>query len=220
MYDKVLNDRIIVNLYRRVSQLEESFGIYCKHSLSHVKNVAYTVEHILKCLDCNDEIIEDAKIASILHDIGCILGKDNHEKRSYEMAKFYIESNSIKLSNKRRVLNAIRNHRDGFKTNNIITLAVIFADKIDLSKNRLSKLGYDIEGARQMRYIKKVETNITDGNLIVQFITESKFDKLDFEKFYFIPKVFIAISSFAKKFNLKPLILINNEEWLCPSLAK
>lgn len=220
MYDKVLNDKTIIDLYKEISNLEESFGIYCKHSLNHVKNVAHTVEHILKCLKCDQKIIEDAKIASILHDIGCIKGKQDHAKRSYEMAKLYIKANQVVLNNKQLALEAIKNHRDGFETDNIIALAVIFADKIDLSKNRLSKIGYNVEGARQMRFIKKVEVNIIDDNLVVQFITESQFDRLDFEKFYFIPKVFKAISGFANKFNLKPLVLINNEEWFCPSLVK
>lgn len=220
MYKKVLNDKKIINLYRNISNSEEFFGIYCKHSLSHAKNVANTVERVLEGLDCDKKLIEDAKIASILHDIGCIKGKDNHAERSYDMAKIYLKEKPIKLSNEKKVLEAIRNHRDGFDTNNIITLAVIFADKIDLSKNRLSKIGYDIEGARQIRFIKRVKVDISNGRLTVRFITKKQFDRIDFEKFYFIPKVFKAIGSFAYKFNLKPLVLINNDEWFCPNIAK
>lgn len=217
MYEKVVSDKYIIDLYKEISNLEESFGIYCKHNLNHAKNVARVVEHILKNLNYNDNTIEDAKIASILHDIGCIGGKENHEIRSYDMAKEYLEKNNIHLNNNGMVLDAIKNHRNGFDSDNIITLAVIFADKIDFSQNRLNKIGYDIEGARQIKNIKSVDVSIDKKNLIVQFTTEKLFDRQDFEKFYFIPKVFKATSRFADKFNLKPLVMLNQEEWLCPT---
>lgn len=114
------------------------------------------------------------------------------------------------------VLDAIKNHSDGFETDNIITLAIIFADKIDLTKNRLNKLGYTIEGVRQMEHIKRVRVRVSGGRLFVQYIIDKKFNKEEFETFYFIPKLFKAISSFAKKAGLRPVVLLGDSEWLCP----
>lgn len=134
------------------------------------------------------------------------------------MAKRYLKTNKIKLNNHKLVLDAIKNHSDGFETDNIITLAIIFADKIDLTKNRLNKLGYTMPGVRQMGHINEVRVSMSDGHLSVQFVVDNEFNKAEFETFYFIPKLFRAISSFAKKVDLKPIVLLGDTEWLCPIL--
>ena len=132
------------------------------------------------------------------------------------MAKKYLKSNNIKLNNQKMVLDAIKNHSDGFETDNIITLAIIFADKIDLTKNRLNKIGLTMSGVRQMEHIKDVKVSTTGDCLSIQFVADKKFNKEEFETFYFIPKVFKAVSSFAQKVNLKPVILLGENEWSCP----
>lgn len=216
MYNQIAKDSYIQDIYNKISHLEDNQIFYCNHSQSHINNVVKTVGDILTCLSYSQEIIEDAKIAAVLHDIGCIEGKDKHAKRSYEMAKKYLKDNGIKLNNQKMVLDAIKNHSDGFETDNIITLAIIFADKIDLTKNRLNKIGLTMPGVRQMEHIYCVNVNTSGGYLSVQFVIDKKFSREEFETFYFIPKMFKAISSFAKKVGLKPVVLLGDNEWLCP----
>lgn len=216
MFNQIAKDSYITGIYNEISCVESDFKIYCKHSQSHINNVVKTVSDTLTCLDYSQEIIEDAKIAAVLHDIGCIEGKDHHAERSYKMAKKYLKANKIKLNNQKMVLDAIKNHSDGFETNNIITLAIIFADKIDLTKNRLNKLGYAMTGVRQMAHINEVKVSTANNCLSIQFVLDKNFDREEFETFYFIPKMFKAISSFAKKVGLKPVVLLDDNEWLCP----
>lgn len=216
MFNKIVTDGYIKNIYDEISLIEVAKNIYCKHSQSHIDNVIKTVEQTLLRLKYNPEIIEDAKIAALLHDIGCINGKENHAENSYQMAKQYLENNNIKLHNQKMVLDAIRNHSDGFETDNIIASTIIFADKIDLTKNRLNKLGRKLPGVRQLNYITDVMVNVSNEMLMVQFVINDNFNQQEFETFYFIPKVFKAVSSFAKKVNLKPVILLGQNEWLCP----
>ncbi len=215
-YSQIAKDNFIQDIYKKISYLEDNQIFYCNHSQFHINNVVKTVNDTSTCLGYSQEIIEDAKIAAVLHDIGCIKGKDNHAERSYEMAKKYLKSNNIKLNNQKMVLDAIKNHSDGFETDNIITLAIIFADKIDLTKNRLNKIGLTMSGVRQMEHIKDVKVRTTGDCLSIQFVVDKKFNKEEFETFYFIPKVFKAVSSFAKKVNLKPVMLLGENEWFCP----
>jgi HD superfamily phosphodiesterase len=137
LFNNIANDEYIKNVYNKVTEYENLNGIWAKHDYVHVMNVANMVGTVLKQLKYDDNLIEEAMIACILHDIGCIEGKEDHEKRSYDMAKKYLEDRNIVLKNHYKVLQAILDHRDGFDTDNIITLSLIFADKIDIKKDRL-----------------------------------------------------------------------------------
>lgn len=218
MFNQISKDSYILNIYDKISFLEDNQTFYCNHSQSHINNVVNTVESILTGLGYDEGLIEDAKIAATLHDIGCVEGKDNHAERSYKMAKKYLKDNKIKLNNQKMVLDAIRYHSDSFDTDNIITLAIMFADKIDHTKSRLSKLGYTVSGVRQISFIDKINVSTLNSCLSVQFIVTDDFNREEFETFYFVPKIFKAISSFANKVNLKPLVLIGDSEWICPIL--
>lgn len=57
------------------------------HNLEHVQNVAKLVGALLGKLEYDKNLIEEAKIAAILHDIGAIEGKNEHALRSYNFAK-------------------------------------------------------------------------------------------------------------------------------------
>ena len=61
---------------------------------NNVKNLA---EKILKVLNYEQYIIEETKIAAILHDVGAIQGKENHAYRSWEYAKNYFIKNNLTI---------------------------------------------------------------------------------------------------------------------------
>lgn len=213
LFEQISNDQYIINLYSNISKSENLKGGWANHDYVHVTNVANTVETILRQLGYDENIIEESNIACILHDMGCLQGKDNHAIRSYEMAKEYLENNNINLENHEKVLDAIKNHSSGFNTDNIIAISLIFADKLDIKRDRLAKAGYEIEGLKEIKYIEDITVNIDNKNLVVKFVSDNDIDKEALEKFYFIPKVFKAIYSFSNKVNLEPIILFNGEEW-------
>lgn len=49
------------------------------------------IEVILKNLNFDYYYINNAKIAALLHDTGCIEGKENHPERSYHFAKDFLK---------------------------------------------------------------------------------------------------------------------------------
>lgn len=212
-FDKVLNDPDVIEKYNEVSRFEHIDRGHAHHDLQHAKNVTNMVEKLLRDLKYDEEFIEEAKIAAILHDTGCNLGKDDHEIRGYEFAKEYIEKKGIELKNKDLVLDAIRLHRNGFDTDNIIALTLIISDKLDIKYTRVAEEGKRIEGMKEYLHIRDIDVSIKDNILKVNFICDSEFNKEEAEKYYFTPKVFKAINTFADKMHLKPLVQINNELW-------
>ncbi|RDY26568.1 HD domain-containing protein [Romboutsia weinsteinii] len=212
-FDKIENDKTIIEVYNKISEFEDLDKGWAHHNLDHVKNVSKLVESLLKRLDYDESFIEEAKIAALLHDAGAIEGKQNHSLRSYKFAKEYFKNNNIILENEDLVLEAIKIHSDGFDSDNIIALTLILSDKLDIKHTRVAKEGYNVDGMRELQYIKDILVDICNNNLEIKFICDDKINKNELEEFYFITKVFMAIISFSKKMNLNPKVYFNNYEW-------
>ncbi|MDB2087615.1 HD domain-containing protein [Clostridium paraputrificum] len=212
-FEKIKNDKTIIEVYNRISEFEDLDKGWAHHNFHHVKNVAKLIESLLSELGYDDSFIEEAKIAALLHDAGAIEGKNNHSLRSYEFAKKYFEKNNIILENKDLVLEAIKIHSGGFDSDNIIALALILSDKLDIKYTRVAKEGYKVKGMKELKYIKDILVEINNKNLEIKFVCHEKINKNELEEFYFMEKVFRAIIAFSKKMNLNPKVLFNNEEW-------
>lgn len=214
VYEKIANDKEIIDIYRQIDEMEESNkDAWCHHNFAHVSNVKDIVERLLQKLDYGEEIVEEAKIAAILHDVGALKGKPGHAERSYIFAKKYFVDNNINLVHADQVLEAIRYHSEGFNTNNIIQLALILADKMDIKKTRPTKNGLEIPGNRQFGNIEQINIDIQNNSLVVRFESNDKLDKKELEDYYFTKKVGNAIKSFSTKLDLKYRIYLNNSEW-------
>lgn len=213
MHEKIINNQEIIKLYQDISEYEEMTGGWAHHDFNHVSNVAKMVEKILEQLQYDRQFIEEAKIAAILHDMGSLQGKENHANRSYELAQNYFERKAIKMKNEELVLEAIRIHSDGFETDNIMALALILADKLDIKKTRLARAGYGVEGLNEIQHIEEIQVTIDSEQLVITFVANEDMDLLKLESFYFIPKVFKSIRNFSKKLNLQPCVLLNNQPW-------
>ena len=213
-FKKIEIDEIIVKHYNKISIFEDVDKGLAHHNLDHVKNVALLVESLLLSLGYENNFIEEAKIAAILHDTGAIDGKANHAFRSYVFAKQYFEENNIILIHKDLVLDAIKAHSDGFDSDNIMALTLILADKLDIKYTRIAKEGYNVNGIRQMQYIRDIVVDISNNNLDIKFLCDDNIDMAELEGFYFIAKVFKAIIAFSEKLNLNPRVFSNDTKWI------
>ena len=214
MFDRIKNDPFIHECYIKADDPDSKDGFWCYHGMQHVNNVIEMVEKILVQLEYDEEYIENAKIAALLHDIGYMGIKKDHEIRSYEMTKEYFRKNNIKLKYETEILEAIKLHRDGFDSNNVMALVLILADKTDIKKTRLAPDGYLIEGLSEYQYIDDINVIKKDNTFTVQFLINEKADKIKLEEWYFTAKVFNAIKSFANHFNFDLKILWNDDEWI------
>ena len=212
-FEYIKNDKEIIEIYEKISQKEDTEKGGAHHDIRHVLNVANLVEKLLRDLNYDDEFIEEAKIAAILHDVGCVDGKEGHPERSFNFSKEYIERKNINLKYKEDVLEAIKNHSSGFDTNNIITLTLILSDKLDVKYTRITSAGRNIVGNRQFLHIQDIKLEIKDNILKVNFITDNNLDLKELEEYYFIEKIFKAIKAFSDKMNFTPKVLLDEKRW-------
>ena len=164
-------------------------------------------------LNIDEDTIYKCKIACLLHDVGCIQGKEGHAQRSFEYAKKLFEDKRWIFEGSDEVLDAIKNHGSRFETNSVIRLSIIIADKLDIKKTRITEEGKKIEGNRQYGHIEDITINIENEILKINFITDGNMDMKEVNKYYFTSKVFKAIEAFSSKLNLKYNILMDNNRW-------
>lgn len=216
IYNYIINDYEIIDIYSEIQKEEDKDKLHgwAYHNYNHVLNVSKTIETILKELRYDDDVIIKAKIAGILHDVGALHGKDNHAVKSYEYAINYFNKNNINFKDKEQVLEAIKIHNNGFETNNIIALTLIFADKIDIKKTRVTENGKNINGMRQLLYINDIKFEIENNILTINFYVDKNLDVNELNNFYFTHKVFKAVESFSNKLNLSYKILMNDDLWI------
>ena len=213
-YEIVRNDPTIINIYNEIKENEERANARAYHNYTHVTNVANMVKQMLQALKYDESFIDEAQVAAILHDTGCTKGKEEHEIRSFEFAKEYLEKNNINLKNRDKVLEAIKNHRNCFDTDNIITLTLVLADKLDIKKTRLTAEGRKVIGNRQYQYIDDINLEIDKEELKVYFDCDEKINLPELEEYYFTEKVFKSIKSFSQKMHLQPEVFLNDEKWV------
>ena len=211
MYEQIKSDNYILEIYKKIEKYENNHCALAYHGITHAFNVSNLLKKILSLTNSNPQIIENAMIAGLLHDLGCYMGKEDHEIRSYEIAKKYIKENNIILKYHDEILQAIKNHRNDFSSNNPILRALVLSDKLDITKNRISKFGLNIIGMRQLQYIYDVIVNIKNNVFSVEFLANKNININELlEEYLFMKKVFLSIKAYASYLNLAYTIKINN----------
>lgn len=214
VYNNLVLDDEISNIYKQIEIMETKEDDIAYHNFEHVKNVTSIAEKILLDLKFDMDDTYKVKIACLLHDVGALEGKENHTERSYIFAKEYFEKNNWIFDGKEDILDAIKNHSAGFDTDNILILAVILADKLDIKKTRISNAGKNVIGNRQYQHIEDIEIDINDNLITINFITDGKMDIVEVNNYYFTSKVFKAIAAFSNKLNINYKIMLDNKEWV------
>ena len=212
MYEFISNDKDLLEIYNQIDSLECSRNLWAHHGLSHIRNVVNIVENVLVQLDCDKELMDVTMATAFLHDLGCLYGKKDHAKNGYEIVKKYFADKNINSKYNNDILMSIKYHSNFRYLKTPIVTILRFADKLDTTKERLAYLGYNIKGIRQYQYIEKIDVKIND-KLIINFLTDSRINKQEIEKFYFIKKIFRAIDEFANYIEKPYVVLFNNKTW-------
>ena len=214
LFDKIKNDPFIEECYLLADDPNSNDGFWAYHGLAHVNSVVNIIENILLQLAYDEEYIENAKIAALLHDVGYAGVKKDHDLRSCEMAKKYFEDNNIKLKYEAEILDAIKSHRNTFDNDNVMGSVLVLADKLDIKKTRITPEGRKVIGLRQYQYIEDIIIKKEGNTFTVQFIINKKCNKEELEEWYFTAKVFKAMKSFTNHFKLNLKVMWNDEEWI------
>lgn len=199
-YEDVIKDEEIDEYYE--IGLKNDIYLWANHGKTHALAVAEMSGKMLEIFGATKEEIEAGKIAGILHDIGCINGKKNHAKIGYEMTKKYLKDKEYNEELKNRIALAIKNHSEGTSEDEI-AMALFFADKIDLDKNRIAEHGYEVEGLKEIQYTEKIDFEIKNDDFVLNFYVKDKFNQQSFMNYYFYPKVIKAVDLIANKLGKK-----------------
>ena len=207
-YIDILNNNKVIENYNKIDDINP---YPFNHGLKHVKNVCKIMDKLCSTLDITGEEKEALLIASALHDIGQVDGREEHGRKAKE---FLMDNLELELKDQpfyNQMLEAIEKHDNPCVIeNSLFTLLVQFCDKMDFSKDRLE----DNYRERFRYYCYENIDNIgfifDDENFGINIITSNvdNFTEL-FLNENFSKKVINAVEVLAKKLNRKMIVLNN-----------
>lgn len=175
-YDLLKNDKELNNIIDSINKVNEDNLLAC-HGRYHTTFVIKTIENLLTKLNFEENIIELGKIAGLLHDIGTIEGKKGHAQRSSEMCIKFLDKTKLSKENKDIIIHAIEDHSNGNEINSPVGAALLLADKIDISKNRVLELGKKDYWHNNLLNIEETILTVENKNIIINYIVNDKFSK-------------------------------------------
>lgn len=127
-----------INTYiKYADKVMEAMG-YTEHSFAHVTKTAIQSADILKRLGYHERIVELAKIAGYMHDIGNVVNRYNHAHSGALMAFRILGEMGMDPEEASIIISAIGNHDEDSATPvNEIAAALILADKSDVRRTRV-----------------------------------------------------------------------------------
>lgn len=148
-----------------------------EHGLGHYKRVSEYVKKILNQLNADERTIDLGMIAALLHDIGLSKGdKVDHAVESSKLFIKFIDEKDVTKEELEILRQAIYDHSKGDNIQSLVGLALLLADKLDVSYHRTINSSIQDNINREFNKIKKVDIIINSADLIVEYTTESDFD--------------------------------------------
>ena len=146
-FEDVKNNPIIKTYIEAADQSLSALG-YTEHSYAHVTTVAREAANVLASLGYGERVVELAKIAGYLHDIGNIVNRTSHCQSGAIMAFKILSDMGMDAREIALVVRAIGNHDEGTGVPvDEISAALILADKSDVRRSRVRNadtLSFDI----------------------------------------------------------------------------
>lgn len=111
---------------------------FTDHSQVHAVKVAVTAAKILEELGYDERVIELARIAGYMHDMGNSINRNDHAHTGAIMAFTLLTSLGMDPADIAEVISAIGNHDENTgRAHNPLSAAIIIADKTDVRRNRV-----------------------------------------------------------------------------------
>ncbi len=211
MFERLKEDDLVTDCYLKITKSVNPHAPI-KHDLTHAYNVVENIENILTQLGVESDFVESAKISALLHDIGMIKGKKEHALNSYIWAADYFRKNNMILPYHTEVLHAIRDHTDLYNSISLMTRALILADRLDITRTRLTESGKTQEDYEVLSHVVDIVLNIQDDNITVDITTDQDLKVEEIENIARLKKLKIALQGFAKHQNLNAKLRLNNQE--------
>lgn len=196
MYEVILNNSKYLELVNKIENMRFiTDGKWdWEHGLGHYQRVANYVKRILTQLNENERTIEIGLVAALLHDIGLSESgpkKIDHAVKSSEMFRDFLVGTDITEKETKIIEHAIYDHSKGNDIHNNIDLALLLADKLDVTYHRVINSSIHDLINKEYQKIKKVDIEINDDDLIVKYTVDSEVTLdilLEWDKIVTIPK--------------------------------
>ena len=113
---------------------------YNDHSEKHTILVAERAAFILKKFGYDEHTVEIARIAGYMHDIGNAINRNHHAEYGALLANDILKQYDISAEDRINIVSCIGNHDESTGgATDVISAAVIIADKTDVRRNRVLK---------------------------------------------------------------------------------
>ena len=169
-YEKIKADAAIRTYISRADASLIALG-YTEHSFAHVTKVAEMAGYILETLGYPARMVELAKIAGYLHDIGNLVNRVEHSQSGAVMAFRLLDERNFPAEEIALITTAIGNHDEGVGLPvNELAAALILADKSDVRRSRVRNqdpAGFDIHD-RVNYSVTKSDLKINDDHSIIK----------------------------------------------------
>lgn len=169
-YEEIKNNKTINTFIEQANESLRALG-YTEHGFAHVTMVAEKTGYILETLEYPARMVELAKIAGYLHDIGNLVNRTDHSQSGALIAYRLLTDMGFPPEEIGMVVTAIGNHDEGTGVPvNALAAALILADKSDVRRNRVhnqDKTSFDIHD-RVNYSVTKSELKINEAHTIIK----------------------------------------------------
>lgn len=179
LYDKILNNNEYLKLVEKIENTRFiTDGKWdWEHGLGHYKRVAKYVNNILIQLHADERTIELGMVAALLHDIGLSKGdKTDHAIESSKLFTQFVGSGDITKEEMETLRQAIYDHSNGNNIQSPVGLALVLADKLDVTYHRTINSSIQDAINKEIQKIKEVHITIDTETLVVNYVTDGNFD--------------------------------------------
>lgn len=160
-----------VNTYISQADLSLSALGFTEHSFAHCTMVAEKAGYILQTLGYDEWLVELAKIAGYLHDIGNLVNREEHSQSGAIIAFRILDHLDLLPEEIGTIVTAIGNHDEGTGIPvSPLAAAIILADKSDVRRNRVrnqDESSFDIHD-RVNYSVTKAELKINKAQTIIK----------------------------------------------------
>ena len=139
LYETLKNDEQVRAYINAANATLKAIG-FTEHDMPHVTYTAETAARILEALGYTGTIIDQVKIASLMHDIGNMINRSFHAASGAEIARTILEKYGMPYGDIAVICSAIGNHDEGTgKPASAVSAALIIADKCDVRRSRVQE---------------------------------------------------------------------------------
>lgn len=169
-FEDIKKDKAVNTYIRQADAALAALG-FTDHSFSHVTLVAEKAGYILETMGYPARIVELAKIAGYLHDIGNLVNRVDHSQSGAVMAFRILDKMGMDPEEIAVIVSAIGNHDEGTGMPvSPVAAALILADKSDVRRNRVrnQEIGsFDIHD-RVNYSVTKSELKINEAHTLIK----------------------------------------------------